>query len=124
MEKQLAWDAASSSSGVVDFATPSVRAFQLRGAPWKIPLAALVFPWPLIRSPCHSAVARLCMSSSVVGADLPGERVARNDHERPGRGTTGARVTWPTRRARDHPVDGLASRPGAQATTASMNALT
>src|SRR5262249_34067964 len=64
MEKQLACEAASSSSGVVWAAAPSVRAFQLRFASLNVPLAALVVPWPLIRSPSHIAVARLSIAAS------------------------------------------------------------
>ncbi len=62
IEKQLACAAASSSSGVVALAAPSVRAFQLRPASRNVPLAALVLPFPEIRSPSHCAVARLCMA--------------------------------------------------------------
>ena len=51
MLKQLACEAASSSSGVVLLATPSVRAFQLKLTSRNVPLAAVVFPLPDIRSP-------------------------------------------------------------------------
>src|SRR5207253_7046751 len=61
MLKQLAWEAATDSSGVVLLATPSVRAFQLRFTSRKVPLAAVVFPLPDIRSPSQYVVARLCM---------------------------------------------------------------
>src|SRR4051812_27842237 len=63
IEKQLAWAAASSSSGVVWLGAPSVRDFQLRSA-WKVPLAAVVEPLPDIKSPSHCAVALLCMAAS------------------------------------------------------------
>src|SRR6266851_5477493 len=50
MLKQLACAAASSSSGVVWFGAPSVRALQLRFASLNVPLCALVRPLPDMRS--------------------------------------------------------------------------
>src|SRR5438067_559159 len=76
MLKQLACAAASSSSGVVLLAAPSVRAFQLRAASRNVPLPALVLPFPDIRSPSHCAVALLCMvAPPVAGALWQGELV-------------------------------------------------
>src|SRR5512139_2143383 len=49
-------------------AAPSVRAFQVRTASRKVPLAALVFPRPDVRSPSHCAVARLFMRPPLASA--------------------------------------------------------
>ena len=112
MEKQLAWAAASSSSGVVMRATPSVRAFQLRPAPWKTPLATLVFPCPLIESPCHSAVARLCMVRPSVVAPIclgrPSRATAARGqvHGRPESGLV-ADTAWRRLSARESPAVGV-----------------
>src|SRR5258708_11852033 len=67
MLKQLACAAARSSSGVVWFGAPSVRAFQLRFASLNVPLCALVRPLPDMRSPSQDAVARLCICFLLLG---------------------------------------------------------
>src|SRR5260370_34283450 len=77
MLKQLACAAASSSSGVVWFGAPSVRAFQLRFASLNVPLCALVRPLPDMRSPSQDAVARLCICVPPALGDAVLHRVRR-----------------------------------------------
>src|SRR5437763_16995503 len=83
MLKQLACAAASNSSGVVLLGAPSVRAFQLRLASRKVPLPALVFPLPDIRSPSHCAVALLCMVAPPLAGALWQTRVRLATHSPP-----------------------------------------
>src|SRR3989442_5162781 len=64
MLKQLACEAASSSSGVVFLATPSVPAFQLKLTSRQLPLPTVIFHFRDINRPSQYAYARLSLTIS------------------------------------------------------------